>query len=113
MDSGALLDLTDDTFDDRLQRTGLPVLVDFWADWCQPCKVIEPHLRELAGEFDGRLLIARVNVDESDLLAYRYAIRSIPTLLVVRDGRVLNQMVGAAPKDTIREFVFPYLESGS
>jgi thioredoxin 1 len=86
-----------------------PVLVDFWAEWCMPCKMMEPVLEELAGEYDGSLSVARVNVDEEGDLAMRYNVVSIPTLLLFKNGEIVGEHIGAAPKDTILEFVQPHL----
>lgn len=79
-----------------------PVLADFWAEWCGPCRAIAPILEELAGEMAGQLKIVKVNVDEAPELAQRYNVRSIPTLLVIKGGKVIGQMVGAMPKAALK-----------
>jgi thioredoxin 1 len=78
-----------------------PVLVDFWAEWCAPCRLIAPFIDALATEFAGRATVGKLNVDENEAVATRYAVRSIPTLLVFKDGKVAEQRVGAAPREEL------------
>ena len=95
--------LTEKNFDETLaQHDGL-IMVDFWAEWCGPCRAIAPVLEELARDSAGRITLAKVNVDENHGLAARYAIRSIPTVLFVRQGKVVDQLIGAVPKAKIKE----------
>lgn len=105
MTSEHVLTLNEDNFDETLQRRSHPILVDFWASWCGPCKAIAPSLEQLAEEMKGRALVGKVNVDENGDLANRFGIRSIPTLVVFKDGKVVDQCVGAAPKEQIRELL--------
>jgi thioredoxin 1 len=100
-----ILTLGEDDFDDRISQARGPVLVDFWAAWCGPCKVIAPRLAEIADELAGQAQVAKVNVDDNGDLANRFGIRSIPTLIVFKDGKVVDQMIGAAPKDQIRRML--------
>ncbi len=103
MEHASILHLDPASFDTTLSEHREPVVVDFWAEWCAPCKVIAPILEELAQEYQGRLTVAKVNVDEHPSLAARYGIRSIPTLLIFRDGQVAEQIVGAVPKAQLRK----------
>ena len=93
--------LTEATFDEVLATTEGVLLVDFWAPWCGPCRAISPVLEELERFAGGRVTVAKVNVDEQPALAARHAIRSIPTILFVKDGRVVDQVVGAVPRATL------------
>ncbi|MGI8967103.1 MAG: thioredoxin [Limisphaerales bacterium] len=94
--------LTPTNFDNEVLKSPLPVLVDFWAEWCGPCKMIAPVLDELAGEFDGRAKIAKVNIDENQNLAAEYGVRAIPTLLVFKGGQVAEQIVGMRSKRDLK-----------
>lgn len=109
MSTEGLLDLTDDDFDEAISRARGPMLVDFWASWCAPCKQIAPALEEISLEFAGRATVARLDVDENGDVMNRFGIRSIPTLVVFRDGRVVDRMIGAAPKDEIRRLLERHL----
>lgn len=95
--------LTDQNFQEEVLNSGEPVLVDFWAAWCGPCRIIAPVIEELAGEFEGRAKIAKMDVDENPQVPMNFGIRSIPTLLFFKDGKVVDQLVGAAPKKMLAE----------
>ncbi len=95
--------LTEASFDTTLAEHPGPVVVDFWADWCGPCRALAPTLEALAEEYAGRVTIAKVNVDEHPTLAARFRIRSIPTLLVFKGGQVVDRLVGALPKVLIKK----------
>ena len=105
MGSERILHLDENNFDDEIQKHPEPILVDFWASWCAPCKVVAPVLEELAEELADRAHVAKVDVDKSGELANRFGIRSIPTLVVFKAGKIVDQLVGAAPKDRIREML--------
>jgi len=98
MASEKVINLTIDNFEDEVENSSVPVLVDFWASWCGPCRMIAPIVDQLADEFDGKVKIAKVNVDENRDLAIRFNVMSIPTLLLFKDGEVVNQLIGARPK---------------
>ena len=98
-----IVTLTSATFDETVASSDKPVVVDFWAEWCGPCKAIAPTLDELATEYAGRVTIAKVNVDEHPGLAARFQVRSIPTLLIFKGGQVIDQVVGAVPKAQIKK----------
>ncbi len=95
------IEVTEDTFQSTVLENPLPVIVDFWAVWCPPCKMIAPFLEEIAEENDGKAVVCKVNVDENQTLAQKYGVRSIPTLLFFKDGEVKDQVVGALPKDQL------------
>lgn len=93
--------LTVDTFENEVTKSPIPVIVDFWAPWCMPCKMVAPMLEQVAREYEGRLTVATVNVDEEGELANRFGIVSIPTLLVFKNGEMVRQRVGALPRQEI------------
>jgi len=93
-----IVTLTDSNFDPEVIKSSTPVLVDFWAEWCGPCKMVAPILDELATEYNGKLKIGKVNIDEHQPLATQYGIRAIPTLLIFKQGQVVDQVVGLRSK---------------
>ncbi|RJQ20017.1 MAG: thioredoxin [Nitrospiraceae bacterium] len=99
--SDAVKSLSADSFDQTIKSPGL-VMVDFWATWCGPCKIIAPVIEELAKEYAGKVTFAKVNTDENPDLASRHNIRGIPTLIFFKDGKVLDQVVGAVPKTQLK-----------
>jgi len=101
--------LTDATFDETVAASSEPVLVDFWAEWCGPCKMIAPMLEEIAGEQAGKLKIAKLNVDDNPAAALRFDVMSIPTLIVFKDGEPVKRLVGAKPKGALLEELREYL----
>src|ERR1700675_1622790 len=93
-----IIQATDANFEAEVLKSNLPVLVDFWAPWCGPCKAIAPLVEELAGEYEGKLKVAKLNVDDNPVTASRYGVRGIPNLLILKGGVVKEQIVGACPK---------------
>jgi thioredoxin 1 len=100
--SDKISNLTTDTFKNAINTSTTPLLVDFWAPWCGPCKAIAPVLDELATELDGKISIAKVNIDENDAIAAEYGIRAIPTMLIFKGGKVVEQIVGMLPKAALK-----------
>ncbi len=94
---------TDDSFEEDVLNASKPVLVDFWAEWCGPCRMVGPVVDELAGEFEGKAKVGKVDVDNNPEVSAKYGIRSIPSLLIFKDGEVVDQIVGAVPKSQLKK----------
>jgi len=97
------IEITDDTFEAEVIKSETPVLVDFWADWCGPCKAIAPIVEDLATEFEGKVKFTKLNVDTNPRTAMTYGIRSIPSLLIFNGGQPVKQVVGAVPKSVLKK----------
>jgi thioredoxin 1 len=98
-----ILDVTDATFDKEVLQSDLPVLVDFWAEWCAPCRQLAPVIKDLAKTYEGRLRVAKLDVDASPGVPARFQIRAMPTLLFFRGGQVVDSIVGAVPRQKIEQ----------
>jgi thioredoxin len=105
MAGGNILEFSDQNFEQEVLGSDKPVLVDFWAEWCAPCRMIAPAVEAIAGEYAGRAKVGKVNVDENQSVTSRYNIRSIPTLLVFKNGEIKEQIVGATSKDNLAKLL--------
>jgi thioredoxin 1 len=104
-----LMQVTDANFEESVVKSDKPVILDFWAPWCGPCRMMEPVLEEAATEWSGKIKVGKVNVDENPATATKYDILSIPTLLVFADGQVVKKLVGAMPKKRLAEELAPWV----
>jgi len=102
---GELIKLTEQNFDSEVLQSGTPVLVDFWAEWCGPCKMIAPVVEQFAAEYNGKLKVCKLDVDAHGSIAQRYRILSIPTLLIFKNGQIAAQVVGAVPKKDLQKHI--------
>ncbi len=109
--SESIVHITDGSFEADVLKASQPVLIDFWAEWCGPCKMIAPIIEGAAGDYADRLTVAKLNVDENPQTAMRYGVRSIPTLLLFKDGSVAGQKVGALSKSQLQAFLDPLVGS--
>ena len=105
-----VMNITDENFEKEVINSKTPVIVDFWATWCVPCRAIEPVVEELSQVYDGKVKVVRINVDESQKTPAKYGIRGIPTLLLFKEGRVKGQLVGAVPRSKIEDLFKSALE---
>jgi thioredoxin 1 len=103
------VEITDANFEQEVIKSDLPVLIDFWAVWCGPCKAIAPIVTELAAEYDGKLKVGKIDIDNNQEVSVKYGIRSIPTLLLFKDGKIVDQIVGAVPKAQIVAKIAPHI----
>ncbi len=105
MSGSKIVTVSDSEFDSSVLNAGKPALIDFWAEWCQPCKMLAPTVEELANDYDGQVLVGKLNVDDNPNTATKYGIRGIPTLLLFKDGQVVQQVVGVKSKAEIKKII--------
>ncbi|MBN1516365.1 thioredoxin [Candidatus Sumerlaeota bacterium] len=107
--AGNLMEITDGNFEQEVLNSDKPALVDFWAPWCGPCRMVGPIVEELANDFDGRAVVGKLNVDNNANVAGKYGITSIPTLMIFKGGEVVDKIVGMVPKATLQETLEKHL----
>ena len=105
MASDGIIELSDSNFDSEVIRSETPVLVDFWAPWCGPCRALAPIVEEISNDYEGKLKVGKLNVDENQQVTMKFGIRSIPTLIVFKGGQAVDQIIGAVPKGEIERVV--------
>ena len=98
-----LLEITDDNFEAEVLKSDIPVLVDIWAPWCGPCRIVGPIIEELAGEYAGKMKVGKLNVDDNSETAMKYQVQSIPTILIFKDGQEIQRIIGARPKPAFKK----------
>ncbi len=108
--SGNVMELTDGNFDAEALQADQPVLVDFWAPWCGPCRMVGPIIEELAGAYAGKVKVGKLNTDHNPVVASKYGIRSIPTILLLKNGQVVGNLLGAMPKSEFQKMIDPHLQ---
>lgn len=104
-------EVTDATFETKVLKSEIPVIVDFWAPWCVPCKMVAPILDKVANDYAGKLLVAKVNTDEDSEYAIKYGVQGIPTMLFVSGGKIIHRQVGASPESNLRTMIDQFLET--
>lgn len=106
---GSISQFTDNNWDNEVIKSNIPVVIDFWAEWCGPCRMVAPIVEELAEEYDGKVKFGELDVDSNTNIAVRYGIRSIPTLLIIKSGEEVTRIIGAKPKSHLVKELEPYI----
>ena len=109
--SNHVTEVNSKNFEESVLKSNIPVLVDFWAPWCGPCRAVAPVLEAIAEEFSGKIKVTKLNVDDNSEIASQYSVTSIPTLFMFKNGKILDQTVGAVNKDFLKEFINKYLNA--
>ncbi len=104
-----VMTIKEDNFDTEVLKSNIPVLVDFWAEWCGPCKMLSPTVEQLAKDYEGKIKVVKINVDENQNLAAKYGIMSIPTIIIFKDGKIVEQFIGAQAKSVYEETLKKYI----
>jgi len=104
MGEGAMIHVSDGNFEEEVLKADKPAVVDFWAPWCGPCRALGPMVEELAETYKGRIKVTKLNIDDSPLTAEKFGVRSIPTLMLFKDGKLLDTLIGLVPKDKLADF---------
>jgi len=102
--------ITDSNFKQEVLKSNIPVLVDFWAEWCGPCHMIAPAVKEIAKQYEGKLKVCKLNVDEAAMIASTYGIMSIPTLAIFKNGKIVEKVIGAVPKKELEKAIKPHIK---
>ena len=105
-----IVDVTDNSFDAEVLKCDIPVVTDFWAEWCRPCKAVAKHLDEMAAEYEDQIKVSRLDIDANPIITAAYGVLSLPTLILFKNGQPVERIVGASSKEALRAKILPYLD---